>query len=143
MNKVLAFLVELTMLSLMLGCISLGGTNSTMKPETVAKLETAMKTAQKKIDDSQQKIEANRGSIETYKTDISNIINTQNTLQMQITKISTTNISHNESIKSLLWTVFGIWMAIKSLGFIQIIIAAKVMPGKTIKNFFTLPWEKK
>ena len=124
------------------GCVSLGGTNSAVKPETVAKLETAMKTAQKQIDESQQKIEGVQGDVQTFKTTITEVQNTQNILQMQLTNITTTNNQHNESIKSLMWAVAGIWIVIKSLGFIQFIISAKLLPGSTIKNFFTLPWNK-
>ena len=43
----------------------------------------------------------------------------------------------------ILWSIAGIWVLIKVFAFVQMIIAAKLMPGETLKNLFVLPWEKK
>jgi hypothetical protein len=64
-------------------------------------------------------------------------------MQIQMTVIKNENTQYNESLKSIMWTLAGIWIAIKVLAFAQMIVAAKLMPGKTIKNVFTMPWEKK
>lgn len=142
-NYIKAIEIGLLLGFFVIGCMSIGGQTSAVKPETVAKLSSELETAQKQIDESKQAIEGVQGDVSTFDTKISTIETTLTNMQIQITKIETTNIQHNESIKSLMWTVAGIWVMINILKFIQMLVAAKMMPGHSLKNIITLPWEKK
>jgi len=142
-NYIKAISTGLLLSFFILGCVSLGGTNSTVKPETIAELKASMKTAKEDIDKSKQDIADVTGDVSTWKQTISTMETNLSNMQIQMTKIETTNNQHNESIKSLMWSVAGIWVLINVFKFIQMLIAAKMMPGHSFKNVFTLPWEKK
>jgi hypothetical protein len=139
--KKIAFVIELCLVIVIVGCISFGGTKPITKP--VAKLESELETAKKDIDESKRQIEKVGGNVSTYEERMSIMENTLITVQNQLSIVQNDNRQYNESLKSIIWTLAGIWIAIKALSFVQMIVAAKVMPGKTIKNVFTMPWEKK
>jgi peptidoglycan hydrolase CwlO-like protein len=80
----------------LVGCFSVGGQSTAVKPETVAKLKTALRTTQEQIDKSKQEIKNVKGDVQTFRTDITKIQNTQNNLQMQLTTIETNNVQNNE-----------------------------------------------
>jgi len=142
-------LIALGVLSLALllseigGCSLFGGTATNPLTKPVAKLETELETAKKDIDKSQKQLEGITGDVSMFEQRFNSMETTLTTIQNQVSIVQTETRQYNESLKGIMWTIAGIWVAIKMLAFIQMIIAAKVMPGKTIKNVFTLPWEKK
>jgi len=142
MKKRISILIEIALL-FFIGCAVIGGPESNPITKPVAKLQTDLETVKKDIDKSKKQLENITGDVSMFEQRISIMETNVITIQSQISVIKTENIQYNESIKSIVWALAIIWMVIKTIGFIQMLIAAKVMPGKMIKNVFTLPWEKK
>ena len=115
---------------LALGCTGVGiaGTDTTIKP--VAELETELKQVREDIDKSNKQLENITGDVSLFEQRITNIETSITTINQQITQ----NIQYNESIKSIAWTIAGIYVVLKVLEFIRALIIAKVTPGSTLVN---------
>jgi len=143
MKKLIILFIVFLMVGWFIGCSLFGGKSISPVTKPVAKLETELETAKKDIDESKKQLKGITGDVSMYEQRLNNMESTVNNMQFQISTIQNDNRQYNESLKSIIWSLAGIWIAIKILSFAQMIIAAKLMPGKTIKNVFTMPWEKK
>jgi len=108
------------------GCSLFGG--SSVKP--VSELETELELVKKEVDKSVMELQNVQGDVEVYKQNYSTLQSTVSSMQTQITQ----TVQYNESIKSIAWTICGIYIAIKVWALIQAFIIAKTNEGSTIKN---------
>jgi hypothetical protein len=110
------------------GCSLFGG--SSVKP--VSELETELELLKKEVDKSVMELQNVQGDVEVYKQNYSTLQSTVSSMQTQITQ----TVQYNESIKSIAWTAFGIYVCLKILAGIQAFVIAKAKKGSTIKNLF-------
>lgn len=111
---------------LLIGCSLIGGKDTA----PVAKLGAELEQARKDIDESRKEIKEVGGDVSMFEQRLTKIETTVNNVQIQMTQ----SIHYNESIKSIAWTVAGIYALLKILQFIRALIIAKYTPGSTLLN---------
>ena len=112
------------------GCTGVGiaGTDTTIKP--ITELETELKQVREDIDKSNKQLENITGNVSMFEQRLTNIETNVTTISQQITQ----TVQYNESIKSIAWTIAGIYIILKILEFARALIIAKVTPGSTLLN---------
>ena len=124
----LIVLILLLLVILISGCSLFGGTDTNVKP--VSKLETELEVVKKDIDKSHKELENVQGDVTMVENRLSKVENNITNINQQVTK----NIQHNESLKSLAWTVAGIYMFLKALELLRAFLIAKSDSGNTVWN---------
>ena len=119
---------------LLIGC-ALFDSGQTVKPESIAKLETELETAKKDIDESKKEIKDVGGNVQMFEQRISTIETNVNNIQIQVSKVIT--YQENEPISKILIVCACIYGGILLIRFIIRLVTAYFMPGSTIKNIFT------
>jgi len=144
MSIIEAIIVMIVMLGLFMpGCSIFGGNESDPYAKPISKLETDLKTAKKEIDKSKKQLENITGDVSMFEQRFSKIENIMTNIQTQVSVVKSEANQYNESITRILWTLGGLYILFHIFKFISIIVAAKFAPGSTVKNVFTLPWEKR
>ena len=121
-----AELICVLLVCFLVGCSMFGG--QSVKP--VAELETELELARKDIDQSKKELKEITGNVSLWEQKITTMETTMNNLQVQVTN----SVHYNESLKSIAWTVAGIYVILKVLQFIRALIIAKIEPGRTLTN---------
>ena len=116
------------------GCSLFGGASTTTKPETVSKLETELEAAKKSLDESIKQYENIEGGVTAVEQKIDILHNEIKITNETLSIVSTNNTQNNESIKSLLWTIAGIYLGLKVFQLLRALLIAKLAPGSTFKQ---------
>lgn len=132
-KMILIIVLALLMLFVLLTGCAVVDTGATVRPsmETEAELEATLKENK----ELKQSFSDVQGNIEILQEDKNTLINSNTTLNKQLSAVN----NHNESLKSIMVTVALIVAGFFVLFFALYVIMAKVVPGKTLWNIIC-PW---
>ncbi len=118
-------------LLILAGC-SVFGSSTSVKPDLTAKLTGEIKNVREEVNKINENYSGMSGVISKINQRIDIVETTVNNVSLQMSNVST--VQNNESLKGIMWTLAGIWIAWECLKVVKALVLARLNPGSTIKN---------